>query len=69
MKLDLTELYCQIDDFCQSFVVSSPEKLGESGKKTRNRTMNLKKSEMMTIIIAYHQVRFHEALSEKMWVA
>jgi len=60
MKLDLTELYCQIDDFCQDFEVTTPPKLSVSGKKTRNRAMNLTKSEIIAIVVAYHQIRFRD---------
>lgn len=60
MKLDLTELFCQIDDFCQDFEYKMPDKSLPQGKKTRKRACGLSMSEMMTIVIAYHQIRFRD---------
>jgi len=60
MKLDLTELFCKIDDFCQAFEYSIPTKTITNGKKQRKRSCGLSVSEMMTIVIAYHQVRFRD---------
>lgn len=60
MKLDLTELFCQIDDFCQDFEYKMPHKSLPQGKKTRKRACGLSMSEMMTIVIAYHQIRFRD---------
>lgn len=60
MKLDLTSLFCQIDDFCQAFQCPPMQKSLTDGKKSRNRSTKLFISEMMTIVITFHQVRFRD---------
>jgi hypothetical protein len=53
--LDLTEIFCDVDDFCQRFeqlrqqVPQLPSMLGEQRSRSR---MHL--SEVMTIVIAFH---------------
>lgn len=60
MKLDFTSLFCQIDDFFQGFDLTPNQKLLSDGRKTRKRSSGLSHSEMATIVIAYHQVRFRD---------
>lgn len=50
----LTELFCNIDDFCQIFEYEYNTKAIGSGKKKRNRKTKLSQSEMITIMIAFH---------------
>ena len=53
--LDITTLFCAVDDFCQSFdkhaagQIMLPSMAGE--KKSRSR---MSQSEVMTIVIAFH---------------
>jgi hypothetical protein len=49
--MSLLELFCHVDDFCQTFVP-----LWEQ----RRRRGQLYLSEIMTIIIHFHQMRFRE---------
>lgn len=51
----LIELYCNIDDFWKSFKQEWEEHLVSSGKSKRGREPELIISEMMTIVILFHQ--------------
>ena len=56
--MNLTELFCNIDDFCNEFMVEWQKKLIESSEKKRNRNAQLSTSEIMTIVILFHQKGF-----------
>jgi hypothetical protein len=49
----LLHLFCQVDDFCQQFLPAVQACAIEPGK--RNRKRSLAQSEIMTILIAFHQ--------------
>ena len=51
----LEELFCQIDDFCQKFEPVWQKRLLTEGTKTRARLRWLCLSEIMTILVAFHQ--------------
>jgi transposase len=51
----LEELFCSVDDFCQSFEPQWKQQLLGTHLKLRNRQRSLRLSEMMTILIAFHQ--------------
>jgi hypothetical protein len=51
----LLELFCNVDDFCKEFRPESEKKKLPNGKIHRNRRRNMTISEMMTILIAFHQ--------------
>ena len=53
--MDLTQLFCDVDDFVKKYKINSANKIDE-GKKTRNyfRACKLSESEVMTICIYYH---------------
>lgn len=51
----LEELFCSVDDFCQSH---QDQKLLSNGTKHRNRARGLCLSEIMTIIITFHQSHY-----------
>jgi hypothetical protein len=51
----LLELFCDVDDFCKEFKPESEKKKLSDGKIHRNRGRNMTISEMMTILIAFHQ--------------
>lgn len=57
---NLVGLYCFVDDFCQSFMPSFEKHLLESGLKKRKRPSRLSTSEVMTIFIYFHQLRFRD---------
>lgn len=56
--MNLTELFCNVDDFCNVFMADWNKKLIESNEKKRNRSSKLSVSEMMTILILFHQKGF-----------
>lgn len=54
--MDLTTLFCEIDDFCKIFFATNKElKLTNSSatKKTRNRPNRMSISEIMTIVVLF----------------
>lgn len=55
LMFSLEELFCSVDDFCQSFEPSWKQQLLGAGLKLRNRKSSLSLSEIMTILIGFHQ--------------
>ena len=55
MKVDYDTLYCMINDFCKSFEPWYKKQLLADGEIRRNRPCRLSLSEILTILIAYHQ--------------
>jgi len=53
--MSLTRLFCDVDDFCQWFMVEWEKTQIEDGTKKRRRSRSLSHSEIITIIIFYHQ--------------
>jgi len=53
--MSLLELFCEVDDFWQAFRPYWQHQLLVEGKIKRNRKTNLSESEMMTIVILFHQ--------------
>ena len=53
--MDITEIFCFIDDFCLFFEPLLKKKLLSNGKHRRNRTGRMSLSEIMTILILFHQ--------------
>lgn len=56
--MSLLELFVSVDDFCQVFLPVWERKLLEDGSKLRRRAGQLSVSEMMTIIIYFHQSHY-----------
>ena len=56
--MSLLELFVSVDDFCQIFLPVWERKLITDGSKKRNRAGQLSLSEIMTIIIYFHQSRY-----------
>lgn len=56
MNKNITELFCFVDDFCKVVDKNFAEKLLPNGRKS-TRTPEIKYSEIMTIILLYHQSR------------
>ncbi|AFY37022.1 transposase IS4 family protein [[Leptolyngbya] sp. PCC 7376] len=54
----LEALFCHVDDFCQVFEPLWHQALLSSGKKYRRRQRSLSLSEVMTILIAFHQSHY-----------
>ena len=53
--LSLEELFCCVDDFCRGFETQWKQQLLGNGLQLRNRARSLSLSEMMTLLIAFHQ--------------
>ena len=51
----LEELFCDLDDFCALFEPVWRSQLISQGLKTRRRNRQMSLSEIMTILIAFHQ--------------
>lgn len=51
----LEELFCDLDDFCQTFEPQWRSQLISQGLKSRQRSCQMSLSEIMTILIAFHQ--------------
>jgi hypothetical protein len=60
MNDTLTELYSVVDDFCQLFLPVWQRHLIENKLKKRNRQGKLRISEVITILIHFHQMRFRD---------
>lgn len=55
MEIDYDRLYFFVDNFCQSFEPWYQNQMISNGSLRRNRAGNLKLSEIITILIAFHQ--------------
>jgi hypothetical protein len=58
--MSLLELFCSVDDFCQEYAMSEPGKQLGSGKARRERQGKLHLSEVMTILIHFHQSHYRD---------
>lgn len=56
----LTETFCLIDDFCQAFEPEWDKRLLTTGRKKRQRPTSLCLSELMTLAVLFHQLRFRQ---------
>lgn len=56
--MSLLELFCHIDDFCQIFEKHWQSQLLESGCRQRQRPSTLSLSEMLTIMVYFHQSQY-----------
>lgn len=55
LMFSLEELFCAVDDFCRGFEPHWKQQLLGYGLQMRNRPRSLSLSEIMTILIAFHQ--------------
>lgn len=58
MNTSLEELFCDVDDFCKVFEPQWNQQLLGNGLKMRKRSRSLCLSEIMTILIAFHQSHY-----------
>jgi hypothetical protein len=54
----LLELFCDVDDFCQDFLPMWRNQLFSAGEIQRERKRSLSPSEIMTILIHFHQSHY-----------
>ncbi len=58
--MSLLELFCHVDTFCQSFLPAWDHALRTHGQRSRQRPGQLAMSEVLTILIYFHQMRFRD---------
>jgi hypothetical protein len=58
--MSLLELFCAVDDFWQAFAPVWHRQQLASGQRQRRRTGELCESEMLTILIHFHQARYRD---------
>jgi len=51
----LTRLFCDVDDFCKAFIPQWEKTLIESGERKRKKERCISASEIITLIVYYHQ--------------
>ena len=56
--MSVLELFCAVDDFCQAFEPKWHQYCLTSADKRRNRRRELALSEIMTILILFHQSHY-----------
>ncbi len=56
----LLELFCDVDDFCKAFLPIWQQMLIQNGQIKRERQRSLSMSEIMTILIAFHQSHYRD---------
>ena len=56
----LLALFCNVDDFCKAFLPVWHKQLMASGEQQRQRARSLTISEIMTILIAFHQSHYRD---------
>lgn len=54
----LTQLFCDVDDFCQDFIPKWETQLLKQGQRKRRRSSRLSMSEMITLMIHFHQSHY-----------
>ena len=56
---NLIELFCILDEFCKYFTPQLKKRMIDTvGKRRRNRACVMNDSEIMTILILYHQSHY-----------
>ena len=58
--MSLLELFCAVDDFWKAFEPTWRQRQVTSGERQRQRRGDLSESEMMTIVIHFHQARYRD---------
>jgi transposase len=58
--MSLLELFCRVDDFWKSFAPGWHQRLLETGTRKRQRAGRLSASEIMTILIHFHQSHYRD---------
>jgi hypothetical protein len=53
--MKLTQLFCDVDDFCQSFILEWQKNQKTNGEKKRNRRHRMSFSEMTILLIKVEQ--------------
>ena len=56
--MTLLELFCQIDDFATFYEAATGQRLLTDGSARRHRSLSMHPSEIMTILIHFHQSHY-----------
>ena len=56
----LVAIFCDIDDFCKAFEPLYTQRLLQNGQRQRTRQTQLSLSEIMTIIVCFHQSHYRD---------
>ncbi|MGJ0428216.1 IS982 family transposase [Methylobacter sp.] len=56
--MKLTQLFCDVDDFCQTFILKWQKSQLTRGDRKRHRSHRMSYSEMITLLVSYHQSGF-----------
>ncbi len=56
--MSLEDLFCDVDEFCRVFLPAGHRRLLTDGTRQRRRTSRLTLSEIMTILIYFHQAQY-----------
>lgn len=65
--MSLEELFCDVDDFCRVFLPTWHRQLLTNGERKRTRTSRLTLSEIMTILIYFHQSQYRNFKTFYLW--
>ena len=58
--MNLVELFCHVDDFCQAFEAEWIRHRLTTGRRRRRRAGRLCLSELMTLLIWFHQSHYRD---------
>lgn len=58
--MSLLELFYHVDTFCHAFLPQWDQQLRAHGQRSRHRSGQLAMSEIMTILVYFHQMRFRD---------
>lgn len=58
--MELEQLFCDVDDFCKEFETMWHQELLSTSDRKRHKKSNLSLSEIMTIIIHFHQSSYRD---------
>ncbi len=53
--MKLTQLFCDVDDFCRTFIPAWQKSQLANGNRKRNRIHRMSYSEIITLLVSYHQ--------------
>jgi hypothetical protein len=65
--MSLEELFCDVDDFCRIFLPTWHRQLLTNGERKRCRASRLTLSEIMTILIYFHQSQYRNFKTFYLW--
>ncbi|PKH01271.1 IS982 family transposase [Psychromonas sp. MB-3u-54] len=58
--INLTDTFCDVDDFCKVFIPEWEARLITNGEIKRRRVKRMSNAEIMTIIISFHQSHYRD---------